>query len=200
MPGPEADRPRTAARRRLMVVGVLALAAVLVLLSLDRALERVPAAGEPAGGFTSVASPSALRDPDGAVAVVAGWVGGADEGTGLTSSQIVRRYCVVDVLFAVTLALLVTALLRPASRPLAPREQSNIVLRLLAPLAVAYLLADWSETVYLAWVWDRPPDGAALTAPGTEAMRLVGLLSTLKWIALLSCLVVGVARRVRRGS
>lgn len=143
-----------------------------------------------AATFGSVASPSAVWAPEVALAATRTWVGAADPAGGLTSGEIIARYAVIDVVFASTLAGLL-------GLGLAPRAHATAVGRAAAP-ALAYLAADWGETLYLAWVWSRAQDGPVLLGPSVASTALVGMLSTLKWAALAVCLLRIARRRFRR--
>jgi hypothetical protein len=196
-------QPRTArfrpspARAAAGLLAVVALLAFVVLERLDGALAEMHGELDRPGGFSAVASPSALFRPDAAAAVLEGWRSWqGPPGTTRSPGELVVAYTTIDlVLLAVPLTLLLFLLARLLREREMDGPRSVAVRGMLAASRVAaalYLAGDVVETLGTALIWDGDP--------GTVAIAVLGAASIVKWLALalvgLALLIAALRRRV----
>ena len=190
------------------VLALIVLTGLTVLQRLDAALSRMQLPGKAAGTASELASPFMLLDPANAVEAAQAWLGWDDSRTlagapGWTSAATLRLYAAVDslvVAVALTALLLVlsrvaasttkrlveqeealaaTDVERPADAEARGRRTRQVgALADMVPLAaLIYGLADVLENVALLVLATWPSQGAA---------GALGLLSAVKWIALVT--------------
>lgn len=175
----------------LAVAGVVTGSAVLE--RLDSAVAQMHEPDASSGGIGAVASPAALVSPQDASAIVEGWRSWTPT-AGISADSAVWAYAAVDVVFALLIALLLARSLERLADGGTSATQGAVrgALTGASRVVTLYLLFDWSETLGLAATW-------RMAAP--LLLFVIGLLSLLKWVALvlvISALGVGLLERWRR--